>query len=208
LPKCLDRGVATTHPTKTHLLETAIGLIDEHGAHGFTVDGLLEKSKISKGSLYHHFTDFGDVIEQAQVMRFARSVDEDAAQLISVLSSATSADDLFSRIDLILNVTTQPERSQSRIDRSEIIGIAAHSEKFAKALGVEQQRLTAAFADMIYELQNRGWIRSDLNPQVIATFLQAYSLGYVLNDISAEPVAAQEWMKMVAHVVRASFGTN
>jgi AcrR family transcriptional regulator len=198
--------VATTHPTKTHLIETAVALIDEHGAHGFTVDGLLEKSKISKGSLYHHFSDFGDVIEQAQIVRFARSVDEDAALLISILSSSTSVDDLFSRIELILTATTQPERSQSRLDRAAIIGTARHSTKFAQALSVEQQRLTTAFADMIHEIQNRGWIRNDIDPQVIATFIQAYSLGYVLNDITAEPVSGEAWKKTVAHIIRAAFG--
>lgn len=206
MPKCLDREVPSTHPTKSLLIETAVALIDEHGAHGFTVDGLLEKSKISKGSLYHHFSDFGDVIEQAQIIRFARAVDEDATQLISVLKSATSVDDLMARIELIVRATTQPERSRTRLDRAAIIGTAGHSEKFAEALSIEQQRLTTAFADMIHELQNRGWIRIDVEPQVVATFLQAYSLGYVLNDISAEPVAAEAWIQMIVQMVRASFG--
>jgi AcrR family transcriptional regulator len=80
--------VTSLHPTKTKLIETAVSLIDEFGPIGFTVDALLERSSISKGSLYHHFVDFSDVIEQAQVIRFSRYIDEDIKALFEMLSSA------------------------------------------------------------------------------------------------------------------------
>lgn len=200
--------MSKSHPTKELLIQTAIDLIDEFGPQGFTVDVLLDKSKISKGSLYHHFADFGDVIEHAQVARFARSVDEDAAQLIALLMSSTSADDMFSKTHLIVTRAASPERSKVRLDRAAIIGGARHSEKFAKALSLEQQRLTDAFADMVHELQNRGWISQTVDPRAAATFIQAYSLGFVLNDISAEPIASEAWTAVVEGAIRAVFGAK
>ena len=80
--------VRATHPTKRHLIETATALIEEHGAQGFTVEQLLEMSHISKGSLYHHFHDFSDVIEQAQVARFSRYVDQDVVALVGIQAEA------------------------------------------------------------------------------------------------------------------------
>ena len=71
------------------MLETAVSLIDEFGPIGFTVDALLDRSGISKGSLYHHFVDFSDVIEQAQVIRFSRYIDEDIKALFEMLSSTS-----------------------------------------------------------------------------------------------------------------------
>lgn len=194
-----------THPTKELLIQTAIDLIDEFGPQGFTVDVLLEKSKISKGSLYHHFADFGDVIEHAQVERFARSVDEDAKQLVGLLMSSTSAEDLLSKTHLIVSSATNPERAKVRLDRAAIIGGARHSAKFAEALSLEQERLTIAFADMIHELQNRGWVAQDVDPRAAATFIQAYSLGFVLNDISADPITTDAWSKVVESAIRAIF---
>ena len=76
-------------------MEAAAVLIDEHGSQGFTVEQLLEKSNISKGSLYHHFDDFHDVIMQAQVLRFARYVEEDITALTNVLLASTSREDMF-----------------------------------------------------------------------------------------------------------------
>ncbi len=200
--------MSKSHPTKELLIQTAIDLIDEFGPQGFTVDLLLDKSKISKGSLYHHFTDFGDVIEHAQVARFARSVDEDAAQLISLLMSSTSVEDMFSKTHLIVTRAASPERARVRLDRAAIIGGARHSEKFAQALSNEQQRLTDAFADMVHELQNRGWISESIDRRAAATFLQAYSLGFVLNDIALEPISSEAWTAVVESAIRAVFGAK
>lgn len=200
--------MSKSHPTKELLIQTAVDLIDEFGPQGFTVDVLLDKSKISKGSLYHHFTDFGDVIENAQVARFARSVDEDAAQLIALLMSATSAEDMFSKAHLIVSSAANPTRAKVRLDRAAIIGAARHSEKFAQALSLEQERLTVAFADMVHELQNRGWISQNVDPRAAATFIQAYSLGYVLNDITANPISGDAWTKVVEGAIRTIFGAK
>ena len=77
------------HPTKTRLIETTVALISEFGPQGFTVDQLLDTSKISKGSLYHHFEDFHDVIIAAQVERFALYVEEDIVNITGVVLAAT-----------------------------------------------------------------------------------------------------------------------
>lgn len=192
------------HPTKVHLLETAVALIDEFGPQGFTVDALLEKSGISKGSLYHHFVDFSDVIEQAQVMRFSRYVDDDVRNLIGTLSAANSAADLRARFESLVLFASAPERAHARSDRATIVGLARHSEKFAKALSIEQQRVTDALADIAREAQEKGFIRKDVDVRVLATFLQAYTLGFVLNDVTVNPVSSEDWAAFVGATLSAA----
>lgn len=192
------------HPTKHRLLDTAVALIDEFGPIGFTVDSLLEKSTISKGSLYHHFVDFSDVIEQAQVMRFSRYVDEDINALINALSSATSGAQLRSRFESLVLATSDPSRADARSDRATIVGLARHSKNFATALGAEQQRLTDALADISREAQEKGFIDREVDVRVLATFLQTYTLGFVLNDITTDPIDPQAWSKFVGAVLAAA----
>ena len=50
-----------THPTKAKLIETVVELLDQHPVEAITLDQILEMSKISKGSMYHHFADFDDI---------------------------------------------------------------------------------------------------------------------------------------------------
>ena len=193
--------VPTIHPTKGLLQETAINLIDEFGPQGFTVETLLETSKISKGSLYHHFHDFSDVIEQAQVARFSRYVDEDIMLLVGLLKSATSREDLESKFAMIVQGAGLPGRDASRADRAAILGMARHSKKLADGLAVEQQRVTDVLADIAREMQERGWINKELDAGVVATFVQAYSMGFVLNDITASPISIEQWSSFISFML-------
>lgn len=197
----LNGGVRAVHPTKQLLLDTAVSLIDEFGPQGFTVDNLLDASGISKGSMYHHFEDFNDIIEQAQVARFSRFVDEDVKVLTSLLSSAKSREELGQRFVQVITAASAPERSQGRADRASIVGMSRHSKKFADALAVEQQRLTDSLADVAREMQERAWIRRELDVYALATFVQAYSLGLVLNDVTEKPITNQQWTTFVSSVL-------
>lgn len=186
------------HPTKGLLLDTAVALIDEFGPQGFTVETLLDNSKISKGSLYHHFHDFSDVIEQAQVARFSRYVDQDIMLLVGLLKSATSREDLESKFAMIVQGAGLPGRDAARSDRAAILGMARHSKKFAEGLAVEQQRVTDVLTDIAREMQERGWINKDLDAAVVATFVQAYSMGFVLNDNTTNPISIERWSAFIS----------
>jgi AcrR family transcriptional regulator len=200
----LNRDVRTVHPTKQLLLDTAISLIDEFGPQGFTVENLLDASKISKGSLYHHFEDFHDVIEQAQVARFARFVDEDIRVLTALLTSSNSRDELGQRFAEVVVGSASPGRAEARADRASIVGLSRHSKKFADALAIEQQRLTDSLADVGREMQERGWIAADIDVAALATFVQAYSLGVVLNDVTEKPISIERWATFVGRVLSQS----
>jgi AcrR family transcriptional regulator len=194
--------VRDTHPTKVHLTEAAASLIDDHGSQGFTVEQLLETSNISKGSLYHHFEDFHDVIMQAQVLRFARYVEEDIEALTRVLLAASSREDMFGRLDLISRATHDPARSGRRADRIEILAGARHSEKMKNALAPTQARLTGAIADLVREMKAKEFVNQELDPAAVAVFIQAYSLGLIVNDVSSEPIDMDKWHAMISRMTR------
>lgn len=190
------------HPTKKLLIDTAVDLVDEFGPQGFTVETLLDRSSISKGSLYHHFHDFTDLIEQAQIKRFSRFVDNDIDALTAVLMNAQSREDMLERLERVVELSHDRVRVKSRADRALIVGSSFGSEKFRKLLGIEQQRLTDAIADIIREAQEKGWIRKEHSPQTIAMFIQAYSLGKILDDVAEAPVEPPAWNGIVGDVLQ------
>ena len=65
----------TTHPTKSSLIDCAADLLDKYRFDEITVEMVLDRSNISKGSLYHHFEDLAELLEAAQVARYADWVD-------------------------------------------------------------------------------------------------------------------------------------
>lgn len=197
----LNRRVQTMHPTKALLLETAVALIDERGPQGFTVDELLETSKISKGSMYHHFEDFTDVIESAEVFRFARYVDEDIRAIAAIMRTVSSREEMFARFRQITEVASSQERTASRQDRAMIIGLSSRSPRLAAALAAEQDRLTDALADIAREFQERGFLKAETDPRMVAVFVQAYSFGKVVDDIAATQIPRDQWVGLISRLV-------
>lgn len=191
-----------THPTKQHLLATATALIEEHGAQGFTVEQLLEMSRISKGSLYHHFEDFSDVIIQSQVGRFEKYVAEDIELLTTIMVNTTSREDLLDRLEQVARAAHSSERSKRRLDRASIISSAQFSTNARTQLAAAQQRLTDAISDLVRELQERKLIDAAVDAKAFATFIQAYSLGLVLDDVTEHPIDQEVWLALIGRMLR------
>ena len=55
------------HPNAQRLLDVTIELLDSTPLEQISLATVLELSGVSNGSLYHHFDDFRDLVEQAAV---------------------------------------------------------------------------------------------------------------------------------------------
>jgi AcrR family transcriptional regulator len=193
------------HPTRERLLLTTVDLMDSENPEKVGVEMVLEKSGISKGSLYHHFEDFPELIEAALVFRFHRVVDNSIALISNTLSTSTSREDFFTEMEKVTAITHSREMTTIRFERARALGHAGASPRFKEALGVEQQRLTLAFADLVREAQSRGWVSSDIDPMAAAVFIQAYTIGKLIDEVTPEPVDEQEWLKLIHRMVERTF---
>ncbi len=200
-----ERVIKEMHPTRERLLLTTVDLMDSENPEKVGVEMVLEKSGISKGSLYHHFEDFPELIEAALVFRFHRVVDNSIALISNTLSTSTSREDFFTEMEKVTAITHSREMTTIRFERARALGHAGASPRFKEALGVEQQRLTLAFADLVREAQSRGWVSSDIDPMAAAVFIQAYTIGKLIDEVTPEPVDEQEWLKLIHRMVERTF---
>jgi AcrR family transcriptional regulator len=193
------------HPTRERLLLTTVDLMDCENPEKVGVEMVLEKSGISKGSLYHHFEDFPALIEAALVFRFHRVVDNSITLISNTVSTCTSREEFFTEMEKVTAITHSREMTTIRFERARALGHAGASPRFKEALGVEQQRLTLAFADLVREAQSRGWVSSDIDPMAAAVFIQAYTIGKLIDEVTPEPVDEQEWLKLIHRMVERTF---
>ena len=193
------------HPTKKILLDTAIALLDEFPSDRVTSDLVLEKSGISKGSLYHHFPDFGSLIDDAEVVRFARYVDGSIEVLAAIIQEAQNAEQLVDALKAVTRSTQSSGRLEGRKARIYLLGLATQRPHLQELLGREQQRLTEGLADLFREAQLRGWFRAELDPMAGALLVQAYSLGLWLDDITPDPVNQAAWIDLIDELVERLF---
>ncbi len=182
-----------THPTKTRLIETTAELLENQFPQDIQVDEILEKSGISKGSLYHHFEDLGELLESAQVFRYSTWVDRSIGLIVPVLSSVKTRDEIIEGLRVLTKYTQSAEYRATRFSRARTLANSESSDRFRKALGIEQERLTAALEDLVAEAKNKGLFKAHLNARVIAIFIQSYTLGKIVDDIVPEPVLQEKW---------------
>lgn len=194
----------TSHPTRDRLIETMAQLLDGSDPEHITADQVLNASGVSKGSLYHHFEDFEDLLEAALITRFSINVDSTIAGLSNILATATSRDELVAALKEVNSYDQAQGRSRYRLERARAAGLTFSSPRFQDALGVEQERLTEAFIDLVIEAQSKGWMRPELDPRAIAVFVQAYTVGRFVDDIALTKVDPEAWINLIMHVVDTS----
>jgi AcrR family transcriptional regulator len=193
-----------THPTKERLIDTMVALMEERALHEIMVDDVLSESNISKGSLYHHFENFDELTEAALISRFAENVDRSIELVASVVSDAKNAEEFVNQVIQVTTVTQDQVRSRFRLERARVIGLSVNSPTLLRRLEVEQDRLTAAMADIVREGQEKGWVTKTFDAKTIAVFMQAYTLGRVIDDVATakERIDAKDWNDLVNAAVK------
>ena len=195
----------TIHPTRAALIESVVRFLETKNPENLTVDEVLKDSGISTGSLYQHFVDFPDLINQAMVARYADEVAKNIETLSLYVGAARDAKTLFDGIRTMTTATVGPDYDRQRYVRAQTMTRASTNEQFRAALLPHQERLTNALADIVRNLQSRNLFHSDLNPVAVSIFIQAYSLGLMINDVSGHPTDHASTVDIVVRVLERSF---
>ncbi len=189
------------HPTRQALLDVAQRILEKNPAATPSIDEILKASGISKGSLYHHFNDGQDLIDEALLTGYAFGVDDNIAQIKSALSQARGKEEAA----LIFRaITRDSQRSNLRDRRSARMALllrADNDKTFAERLAREQKRLTDALKIQIEQMQARGWLRTDIDAEAGALLIQAYSIGRRAGQITEDLVSEEKWNDIINKVI-------
>jgi AcrR family transcriptional regulator len=197
------RRKPTSNPTRDALLASAVELIEANSLEEVTIDMVLENSEVSRGSLYYHFTDFADLLEQALITEFSRSIDESILSLQTAIATSNSPDEFRAAMKRLTRATQTRDRADRRMERIVVFATSNSSEQFRAQLSAEQRRLTDAQTNLVRAAQDREWVRPELDAQAIAVLIQAYSLGRVVDDLDPEPVDEAAWIALIDHLTAA-----
>ena len=198
----------TLHPTKQLLLMTVVELLEKHYPEEINSEQVLELSNVSKGSLYHHYEDFPELIEEAVVFRFGKFVDQSVSMLTAAISSSRSREQLLSQVRDVTKLTQSAALQNNRYQRIGAIDKAVRNERMAKKLGEEQERLTQALADLFRESVERGFGDPNLDPRSVSILVQAYTLGKVVDDFTPNHVDPDKWTDLIDLLLEKVFFTR
>lgn len=188
------------HETKQHLIQATSELMDELGLEEISAAIILERAGASKSSLYHFFEDFGDLLEATFLVRFATSV-KDSNQLIdAIIENSTDKIEFFKALESVTKGTQSRANSAIRFQRARMLGRSERSDRFRKSLGEIQQRLTDSLTAAIKTAQDKGFVTKSFESRTLAVFIQAYTLGKIVDDITTVAMDDADWQRLITSI--------
>jgi AcrR family transcriptional regulator len=188
------------HQTKQHLIQATSELMDQLPLEDISASLVLERSGASKSSMYHFFEDFSDLLEETFLYRFAVSVQASNKIIKEIVNGSTTKEDFFLALETVTRKSQDRSNSAIRFQRARMLGRSERSERFRESLGKVQQGLTDSITEMIQRAQDKGYITMDFQPRTLAVFIQAYTLGKVVDDITLTPMDDADWDSLITAI--------
>lgn len=203
------REQGTIHPTRDLIVNAAATIMKERGVVGLHIDDVLEATGLTRGAMYHHFKNVDDLRESALLATYAEGVNANIAFVRNVLASSKTVEDFRAGV-LQANVryTSNENLKAVRKLRAHAMALTATASSLTEKIAEEQQRLTDEYIAVITEAQSKGWVNKSVSPHALATFIQAYSFGVIVDDVSARHVSIDEWTQLIASFFETSIFTS
>lgn len=197
--------LSSFHPTKRLLVETVVKKLEHQAPSEILAEDVLDSSGVSKGSMYHHFEDLQELVETAQIYRYSKWIDTSIDFMTTAVISAKSKDELRKSMIQLTEFTQSDERKGARAERAFALAACFENPRMAKQMGEQTKRLTDAITDVVEEVKNKGLFKESVDALAVSTFIQAYTLGKIVNDYNPNGISEKDWNAFIIDIVDHTF---
>lgn len=193
--------------TAERVLAVALAELEVHGAVNFSLDRVIEESKVSRSSIYHLFGSRSGVIAHAEARAVALDVSDGAHLLRNLAEKVESREQLAMLIDAWLQDAMSPVRVRQRARRIANIAASQADPHLREVLHRQIHDVSAVWVETYEILLRRKLVeipKVDLRSLAIA--VQGVYLGGILVDIYDDATAASGWSDVVAELLARFFG--
>jgi AcrR family transcriptional regulator len=166
------------HPTKRALIDAVKLLLEQQPMSELTSEQVLEFSGKSKGSLYHHFEDFGDLVEHAQLERMSALLDKVFLRVKAhIVKDSDENLDLFEKIlCLDVNVTNSFSIYLNNMT-NDCVYIGKDSQRFCNKLAEPISSFKNSLSEFFKEILRSYPNSSAIGVHDLATVTMSFVLG-------------------------------
>lgn len=187
----------SNHPTRQRLLTAVVDMMDTTAPEDIHSEYVLQETGISRGSLYHHYEDFTELLEDAMLYRFSAGVEASTGAIQNIVANSGNQEEFLSLLEGVTRATQSRELADSRFDRARMLAMAQYNLRFRAKLATVQDRLTDALTECFAQAQAKGWLNKEFQPRTGAIFIQAYTLGKLVDDISDNHMDNSDWENLI-----------
>jgi AcrR family transcriptional regulator len=195
-----------SNETRQNLIQATSELMDLHAIEDISAAMILERAGASKSSMYHFFEDFGDLLDETYVVRFGENVRVSIVVIEKIIARSTTKEEFFVALDRLTASTQDRGLASLRFSRARELARSERNEKFQKSLGKLQQQLTDSLTSAFQTAQDKGFLNKDIEARTGAVFIQAYTLGRIVDDITENQMNDADWQKLIGRIAREVLG--
>jgi len=192
--------------TRQNLIQATSELMDLHAIEDISASMVLERAGASKSSMYHFFEDFSDLLEETYVVRFGENVRVSIIVIEKIVAKSTTKEDFFVALDRLTASTQDRGLAAIRFSRARELARSERHEKFRNSLGALQQQLTDSLTIAFETAQEKGFLNKNFEARTGAVFIQAYTLGRIVDDITTTHMNDKDWEKLIGQIARDVLG--
>jgi AcrR family transcriptional regulator len=171
-------------PDLNEIIAVTTELLLENGESGFRIEDVIERTGISKSSLYLHFGDRDGLVAAAYAELFTIDTNRNIAQAIEAFSSIKTREQLDAVIPLLVQALVRTP-SNVRWNRIDVLSAARYKPEFFARITEAQTRMNSALEEMFRIQQDMGHVRRDMDAREMAVLIQAVSFGRLFRDIDS-----------------------
>ena len=192
------RGRATIEK----LLEVTISELDRVGLAEIDLDSLLRKSKISKGSLYHHFGSKNGLLAAAEAQQFMKYLKREGETFRELIEDCKSKQKFIDLVAGVMKITRLEANIDFRKKRVRAIAMSFNDETLAQVLKNAQIEVTEYLAGSFQIAKDRGWVKPDTDLMALSYWIQGVFIGHIMLDITEQTEHEDAWGQVAFEALR------
>lgn len=169
-------------PNLDEVIAVAIELLLKHGEGGFRIEDVIERTGISKSSLYLHFGDRDGLVGAAYVELFTTDTNRNISQALAVFEDIKTTEQLEAVLPAFVRAVANVPYT-ARWNRIDVLSAARHRPEFMARIVEAQTRLNSALTEALSAQQKLGNVRNDLSAREMAVLIQGVSFGRIFREM-------------------------
>jgi AcrR family transcriptional regulator len=176
--------------TVTSAIDATIELIEERGEDRVRIQDVTARSRVTNGSLMHHFGSREGLIAAALASRYDRSVIE-RVRLFGDLGGDRDA--LVAGLSQLLLGASLPARIEARRARLRALSYARHRPELREALVGSFRTAEEELSERLISGQDAGLVVDGLSGRALAVFAETYAVGILVDQTLVVPLRTADW---------------
>ena len=181
--------------TRSRILNAAIEMMETGGESSVRLGAIAEGLGIKEPSIYHHFKNRTELVNAAYVEWYWQCLKTDIP-VDAMMVLVDSKEDYVRAIRKSMEWSYQPGRHHARSIRLSVLGAAQRNPELAVAVNDINKKFLATIADAVAVAQQKGWLRTDLDPLATAYWLHGQIIGRTVAEMDLGQVDLAQWDKV------------